>query len=356
MKSSNAIHEILKNEIRLDLIYHIILEHKKKYLLPLIIVGGLTIMVVFSLPRYYSAGTMLVPEYNGTSSKMGNLGGLASSFGINLGNISSEDAITPDFYPDLIQSSAFLSPILKSKVSTQKGDFQGIYLQYLYQHQKSPFWSIALEKMKGIVTNTPSTQQFSSAHQIDPRNPTLVEYKLLEAASGNISCHIDSKTDVISITTTAQDPLVAAQLAEIVQKELQHFITQYRTQKARNELTNTNQLIKKAHKAYIDAQAKYASYVDGHMQLSLQSYLNKQEQLENELQASYTVYSALLQRKQMAEAKILERTPAFTTIQNIVVPLKPAGPKRMIITIVSLLLTFIVTTIVFVFRTNHKPQ
>jgi uncharacterized protein involved in exopolysaccharide biosynthesis len=44
-----------------------------------------------------------------------------------------------------------------------------------------------------------------------------------------------------------------------------------------------------------------------------------------------------------AKAKVQDRTPAFTIIEGAAVPVKPAGPKRMIFVIGMMFLTFIGT-------------
>ena len=64
--------------------------------------------------------------------------------------------------------------------------------------------------------------------------------------------------------------------------------------------------------------------------------------MENDKQLKYNAYSALAAQLQTAKAKVQESTPAFTTLQSATVPIKPAGPKRMIIVLVIVFLTFIV--------------
>ncbi|MBR6482150.1 MAG: chain-length determining protein, partial [Bacteroidaceae bacterium] len=58
--------------------------------------------------------------------------------------------------------------------------------------------------------------------------------------------------------------------------------------------------------------------------------------------------SSFTQQKQLAQAKLMERTPAFTTIQNSTVPIKHAGPKRMIFVLCVLFITFLVRTILLI--------
>ena len=51
------------------------------------------------------------------------------------------------------------------------------------------------------------------------------------------------------------------------------------------------------------------------------------------MQLKYNTYTTLMTQYQAAKAKVQERTPAFTLVQGAAVPIKPAGPKRMIFVI-----------------------
>ena len=62
------------------------------------------------------------------------------------------------------------------------------------------------------------------------------------------------------------------------------------------------------------------------------------------MQAKYNVYTAMNTQLQAATAKLQEATPAFTVIETASMPIKPAGPKRMIISIAMMLLAFFVLT------------
>lgn len=139
-------------------------------------------------------------------------------------------------------------------------------------------------------------------------------------------------------------------MADSVKTRLQSFITNYRTSKARNDLAYTEKLYKEAKERYEKSRQQYASFADANSELILQSYKSKQEELENELQLNFNTYSAMSNQLQAARAKVQERTPAFTTLQSASVPLKPAGPKRMIFVAVITVLTFIGTTLRILYK------
>jgi hypothetical protein len=152
---------------------------------------------------------------------------------------------------------------------------------------------------------------------------------------------------------TAQDALVAAQLANAVKAKLQEFIIEYRTKKTRIEMEHMQKVANDTHQRYIAAQKAYAAYADTHQDVELASYRVKEEELENDLQAAYNAYSTAKLQETMARGKLLSRTPAFTTLQNATVPLKPTGPKRMIFVVFMLLLVFLIQSVVYVIK--YRP-
>jgi LPS O-antigen subunit length determinant protein (WzzB/FepE family) len=81
-----------------------------------------------------------------------------------------------------------------------------------------------------------------------------------------------------------------------------------------------------------------------------------EEQLENDMQMAYSVYNTINQQKVLAEAKLRERTPAFTTLQSASVPVKHAGTKRMITVAALTLLSFFLTAIILLYRSISQKE
>lgn len=343
---------IVKREIRLDLIFKIILSNWKKYIIPFALTAILSVLYIIQVPRYYKASVMLAPESSNTNA-MGSLGGLAAMAGVNLNSNASQDAIIPTFYPDLMKSTDFIVPLLNVRVETLKGEYKGSLGTYLTKHKKSSALSMFMRKVvNAIAPNKPAeiSVNKNGSYAINPFKMTKDEDALCSSLSGMINCTVDKKTDVISIEVTAQDALVAAQLADTLLSKLQGFITEYRTKKAKNDLTYYAGLCAKAKSDYEIKQHEYAIYADAYQDVTLQTFKVKEERLENEMQIAYNNYNQLKQQVQLAEAKVLERTPAFTTILNASVPVKPAGPKRVIFCCGMMILCFIVVTVWIIVR------
>ena len=182
---------------------------------------------------------------------------------------------------------------------------------------------------------------------------------MLQRISSSINCAVDEKTGVITLSVKAQDPLVAATMANKVKDELQNFMTRYRTNKNKGELKHAIAMCDTAYAIYLEAQKAYADYVDKHQGLTRKAFQVEEERLAGEMQNAYSIYNTLYQQRLLRESEVQKRIPAFTILQNATVPVKPAGPKRLIISVVSAFLAaviYLVKLIIKNWRKNKKQE
>ena len=92
---------------------------------------------------------------------------------------------------------------------------------------------------------------------------------------------------------------------------------------------------------YDKALVNFSRFSDANADLVLSSMKAKEDYLESEMQLKYNVYTAMSTQMQSAGAKLQEATPAFTVIQSASMPVKAAGPKRMLIAIAMTILVAI---------------
>lgn len=177
-------------------------------------------------------------------------------------------------------------------------------------------------------------------NKIDPQRLTKAQEKLLKGLGSSIVSFVDKRTNMVTINVTMQDPEVAAQVATMVENQLQQYIANYRTSKARNDVKYAEKISKKALDDYKAAQKVYARFADANQDLVLTSVQQEETRLENEMQLAYNGYSQSVTQLQLAQAKVQERMPAFTVLQQANVPIKPSAPKRMIFVFMMAVLSF----------------
>ena len=332
-------------------------KHKKLYYKVLGITFIVSAIITLSIPNYYKCTVMLAPEIPGGNKGTSGLASLASSFGVNLGAASvGADAIMPNLYPDLMNSVAFRASLFPVKVQEEDGDTAMTYYDYLENYQRLPWWSAGMKAVgDGIssVINSVLGNEEETSDKVNPFRLTKEQMKIVETMEKKVVCDVDNKTLVITIDVTDQDPLIAATLADSVQVRLQDFITDYRTRKARVDLAYNQKLFKEAQDRYEKARLKSAAYSDANRHAIFAEKQSELTKLEIEMQLQYRAYSQVAAQLQLAEAKVQEETPAFTTLQPATVPIKKAGPKRAVFCLIFLFLAFIAITLFVWNKESH---
>ena len=109
---------------------------------------------------------------------------------------------------------------------------------------------------------------------------------------------------------------------------LQNYVTNYRTNKARQDFGFQKGLFERKKKEYEIAQENYAKFSDANKNIILQSYRAEQVRLENEMNLAYQVYTSVAQQLQIAEAKVQEITPVYTIVEPATIPVKASKPSK----------------------------
>ena len=302
------------------------------------------LVVAFSIPKEYTTAVTLAPEAGGKGGA-GNLGAIASMAGINLASGSGEEALSPDLYPDILKSTPFLLDLFPVKVTPLKSENSVTLYEYMDKHQRAPWWGVITSapfKAIGWVASLfkeetkPSVQTKPNAFRL-----TNEQADIAKGISNRIFASVDKKSGVISLSVTMQDPLICATLTDTVMQNLQNYITEYRTNKAKRDLAYTEKLYKEAQQDYYTAQQKYANFADANLDIVLTGYRTRLERLQNEATLAYGLYNQISQQLQLAKAKVQEVTPVYTVVQPASVPLQPVSPNKPMILIGFMFLAFV---------------
>ncbi|MBO7537727.1 MAG: chain-length determining protein [Prevotella sp.] len=305
--------------------------------------GVIGVILAFATPKIYKSTVILAPEESG-SSFSGSLSSLASMVGMNMKIGQTGDALYPEIYPDLMESTGFIVGMFPVTVTKSKSGETYTYFDYLQKHQKLAFYEYPIDWLNSLKEKFSDDEQTKAGHKVDSKHLTKKEFDIVKAINGKMNCSVDKKTNVITIVVKDQDPQIAATIADSAQMHLQRTITDYRTKKARVDLEYMQQLFDEAHKEYSKARQKYAAFGDSYQNLKMQSYVLKGDELENEMQLKYTIYQQVVEQLQLAKAKVQERTPAFTIVQEATVPVKHSSRPKIVTLIIWMILGFLLRT------------
>lgn len=301
---------------------------RRLFLIWLPIVFIVSSLLILCVPRYYIADAKLAPEVENQNTG-GTLSSIASSFGIDLSTMQSTDAISPILYPDLMDDNGFVVGLFTVKVEKADGSLKTNYHDYLLRHKKYPWWEVVIERVRSLFVSQ-ETPQNGVRKKTDPYYLSKIDNSLCYLIRENIVLNVDKKYGTISIVVKDQDPLICKTMADSVSAHLQAYITRYRTNKARLDLEYYKKLTTEAKHEYERARQLYGSYSDANTDVVLESFRAKLNDMENDMQLKYNTYSTMNSQLQAAKAKVQARTPAFAPLKTAAVPIKPAGPKRML--------------------------
>ena len=312
----------------------------------------LGLAVAFGTPKEYKASVMLAPESTTGNSLTSHISSIASMVGMDMDFGSSSDAIYPELYPDLIGSNDFIVSLFPVEVTTKDGSVTTDYYDYLLNHTKKAWYTFPARLLHDIVAKlkTDDVPFTGDSTKVNPFHLSKMQHNIANKIGKSINCTVDKKTSVITIEVKDQDPVISAVMADSIKNRLQAFITQYRTQKARNDLAYMEKLFVEAKEEYVTARQQYAAYSDANQDLILQTYRAKQEDLENEMQLKYNAYTQMYEQLQISKAKVQESTPAFTVVQSASVPLKHINKSKLMVMTIFMFVCFVLRVLILIWQ------
>jgi uncharacterized protein involved in exopolysaccharide biosynthesis len=305
-------------------------------LLTAFIAAGISLMM---RDEFISKGKIL-PELQGKGAgNLSQFAGLASLAGIDLNSMGAGnvDAVRPDLYPDVINSTPFYLDLLKLKVTSVSGSLMSVeeYVHTVLEKGKEPTEKL-LKKYASKDSNIIVINR-------------LTELRIL-ALRDRIGASLDKKSGVISINCKMPDPLVSAQITKFAMIYLMDYVKKYRTEKLRNDVRYLENQVELSRAKYYTNQSKRANYLDQFKDMQLQSADLNRERLQANYNLSATFYNELLKKLEEAKFKLHQETPVFKVLEPASAPAKKSEPKRAVIVFVSFILGLLLTSTLLLFR------
>jgi hypothetical protein len=331
------------------------------------ILGGLFSMTINNV---YEASVKMVPESGDgrPGGGVGGLGGLSSLAGIagfNIGGANGVDAIQPAMYPNIVGSIPFLQELVQAKIYNPKIKKWQVLRDYLKGHQSNaPLKLYDGEKLEEESEkkqlsdvdlkdlNVPS----SPGETIDFLNIGLKETQILKKLKSYIKVEVDKKTMFLTITCTLQNPIIAANLASLVQRQLTRYIVNYRTEKVRKEMEFLTARQAEARKRYDQALFTFSNYKDQNRNRFLNVAKTQEKKLQYEVDLAFNLYSSLTTQLSDAKIKVQKETPIFKVLEPAQVPLSRSSPKRSLITIGAMFIGIFISLLIVFFKSVNLKQ
>ena len=298
---------------------------------------SLGILTAFLLTPEFRSEARIMPEMNNGSGDMfKRLASVAGFAGMDFAESEGLDAVRPDLYPNVLQSTPFVLYLIDQSVFTTDGQQVTLGLFLLPEGNS---WSLKrlFSFGKKAETNRPIRNK-----PVGPVRLSVRQRDLADEISERVSAKLDTRSGIITITATMPDANVAATVAHLAMDYLTQYVTSYRTDKARQDLQFYTQRLNEVRQRYQTAQLNVFRYNDQHKYYVVQAATMDKQRLEAELSIAQTVYTELSRQFEQAKLKVQERTPVFKVLEPAQVPLKRISPKRTLIVLLFAGIGFVV--------------
>lgn len=362
MNESNVPQPSNSDEIAINFseVWKAIVTHKLSILVITVLFTGLGAFFSLTLDNQYESEVKLLPEVESKlsgSSSLGGLSSLAGLAGINLsGAMAGSDAIQPAMYPEIVQSMPFLQELSLSSVYNLKQKKYQKLADYLKQdNSNAPITLFKGDKNK-LASDLENIQIPKGVLSSELINITKEESAILKLLKESILIEIDKKSNLINISATSLDPVISANLANLVLIQLRKYIVQYRTEKARKELIFLIDRQAEARKRYDQALFTLSNYKDQNRNVFLNVAKDQGKKLQYEVDLAFNVYSNLTSQTTEAKIKLQKETPVFKVLEPAQIPLNRTSPKRSLITLGALFLGLFSALIVVFFKSVNMKE
>ena len=307
---------------------------------------GLTI--AFTSKVEYEASCKLIPEsQEGSAPDLGGLGGLAGLAGFDLSGLGAQGVLSPELYPEIVNSAPFLTKLINTPVYFENRDTTISSFLFFKEIEKPSLFGYLAEYTIGLPKKL--KKLFSSSQEVHIKDYDLIrfskdDWKIIENYKERLEVSVDTKTGIISVNSEMPDPVAAAKVTELLVMELTSRVTDYKIEKSQISLDFVRERFLEAKEEYEDTQQRVARFADRNRNITNSTVQTEYERLQNELNIAFEVYKGLATQLEQAKIKVKEETPVFTVLEPVRVPEDKSKPKRGIILIGFTFLGILVST------------
>lgn len=310
---------------------------KKKLIL--IVTGCFMVLGVFVAlfsPKVYTSSVTFVPQ---TAKKGGggSLSSLAAMAGINLGDMSSAESLSPNMYPQILENIDFKKDLMYSKIKFEEWEEPITLIDYYTnpEYNKPSVLGIVKKYTLGlpfVILNAIRGEDTTSVAVPSEGNTlkyyTKEEYACAGAIGEAVTMTLEEKKGYITITTNMGEALAAAQLCQLTFDLLGKYVTEFKIDKAKAQMEFIQGRYDEKKAEYEEKQLALATFQDANRVISSAKARTELERLTSEYNMANAMYTEIAKQLLQADIQVKEDTPVLTAVKPVVVPYKKAKPQR----------------------------
>ena len=336
-QKNTSVSQVEEDEIDLIAIAKTLWEGRKTIVKTTLIFMGIGLFVAIFSEKEYTASTTFVPQTS--DSKIGgNLGGLASLAGINLGGMNSGSEISPSLYPQIINSIPFQLEMLQTPLTIGDQKEKITFEEYYEKHYRPSVLGYIKKYTIGLflkaLKGEPKNLVLNEGNQPKLLSITQEEYKLFERLEEQLVLEVNLDDGFVTISGNMPEAIASAELTLKAQELLQQYVINFKIKKSEEQLKFIQDRYAEKEQEFKSIQNKLAVYRDRNRNVNSAIAQTILEKLQSEYDLAYGVYSELAKQLETRQIQVKEETPVFTVLKPVVIPVEKSKPKRFIILII----------------------
>tara|TARA_B100000963_G_scaffold359614_1_gene387423 strand:- start:947 stop:1948 length:1002 start_codon:yes stop_codon:yes gene_type:complete len=275
-----------------------------------VIFSVIGVIIGFTTPFEYTASTKLLPKTSNSSTS--SIGGLANLTGFNLlSGLGSDETIPAQLFPEISESITYKIRIANSNIDFGNGRIS--VREYILNN----YFELNFDPNFNYYYNNENIYTLST-----------IEKDLHRLISNIISIDVDERKGLVSIYSTSKHAEVSSQLTTIASSNLQDFIIDFQTKKAKDELIFLKERKEEIHKDREKKKDDLISFEDENLNLVTNKSIRALEDLKNEFNLIDEVFKQISQELESQKIKVKKQTPVFSVIEPVSIPNQRSKPIR----------------------------
>lgn len=317
---------------------------KRKYIIKVcvafVVLGFLA--AILQKPIYTSSCTF-VPLSSSSKASGGSLSSLAALAGINLGDMSAGESLSPLIYPQLLSNVEFNKELMRVPLHFEDYD-EPVSLYDLAtdpKYRKFSFESVlnAVKKytigLPGVILTAirgeqpdvvvPGSGEDGEDGKISAY--TNDEYKVYKSLSKMISLTVEKKDGYLTLSAQSGEALVADELCRGALNLMQKYIADFKQTQAKDNLAYLQARSDETRAEYLSKQMELAQYTDANRGAHTATSQTRMQQLSSEYDLAFALYTEVSKQLLQAELKVKNDTPVLSAVKPIDVPMKKSNSR-----------------------------
>jgi Uncharacterized protein involved in exopolysaccharide biosynthesis len=328
-----------------------------------IIAFVLGLLVALLSSKVYTAQVTMIPQFGADNNKSSGIAGLAAMAGVNVGQNTNSDFLSPMIYPKIMNSITFQKDLMYSKIYNEKTGKE-ITLYDFFTNEEYQSFNLAriLKKytigLPGVILKSIRKKEtLGTTHNSDYHEFNMKEEAVSNTLKSLVTLSINDKEGFLVLQANMPDAKMSFQVVESARLILQKYIIMFKVNKINENKKYLEARSKEAEAKYELKQKELALFRDSNRNITTATAKVQEERLYAEFNLLFNIYSELSRQLEQTNLKIKETQPTLAVVSPAFVPNQKTKPKRfMIILVYTFMGCFLGVLVKFISYLQRKDE